>query len=221
MGKPTLKYHQVNAVIYEFIRRDLRLSPTHRLVVLEVLDHDYAIAGTGGKMKKGEAWPSQTRIAELLGISRRTVYTAVREAEKCGYWETRRFRAREQVILKYVIHYDEIMERVFGALEERGKDCSAVREELARASGKHLLTKLPNPTSPKQTPEPSAPASRTPGSVLDFGRSEVAEPERRSALKRRPLGLNQVIPEDEADFERYRQLKRAGPRPRHPLLGGE
>lgn len=205
MGKPTLKYHQLNAALYEFIRRDQRLNPTHRLVVMEVLDHDYAMAGTGGKMRKGEAWPSQTRIADQLGISRRTVYSAVREAERLGYWESRRIRAGQQVVLKYRIHYERIHEWMFEALEARGKDCSTVREEVARANGKDLLKKLPNPISQTKTTKPSASASRTRIPLLDLGEKS----EYRPAGKRLALGLTRIGPEDEEDFERYQKLKRA------------
>ena len=216
MGRPTLKYHQLNAALYEFIRRDQRLNSTHRLVVMEVLDHDYAKAGTGGKEKKGEAWPSQTRIAEHLGISRRTVYSALRAAERLGYWETRRIRTGQQFVLKYVIRYERIHEWMFEALEARGKDCSTVREELARADGKDLLKKLPNPISQIKTTKPSASASRTRIPLLDLGEKS----EYRPARKRLALGLTRIGPEDEEDFERYQKLKHAGARPRR-MLGGE
>jgi DNA-binding transcriptional MocR family regulator len=215
MGKPTLKYHQLNAALYEFIRRDQRLNPTHRLVVMEVLDHDFARPGTGGKMKKGEAWPSQNRIAGQLGISRRTVYSAVRAATRLGYWETRKIRTAKQVVLKYVIQYEQIHEWMFEALEARGKDCSTVREVLARANGKELLKKLPNPISQTKTTERSASASRTRIPLLDLGE----EPEHRPARRRLALGLTRIAPEDEEDFERYQKIKRAEPRLRRSMLG--
>ena len=147
MSKSVVKRNQLSAARFAFVRMDKRLLPGHRLVVMEILDHDFAVAGTGGALRKGEAWPTQQRLEGRLGISRRTIRTAERNARNLGYWRMKKI-PNGGGRWKFLINYPRINSWVLQRLEEEeGKDCSSLRKELAAESEKPVPTKLPKETS--------------------------------------------------------------------------
>jgi|GEM_PF-2902817 len=64
---------------------DNKLSPMARLLYAVLASHDWATRKGKGRRRKGVVWPSQERLAALLGCSTRTVRRCLAELERHGY----------------------------------------------------------------------------------------------------------------------------------------
>lgn len=186
MSKSVVKRNQLSAARFAFVRMDKRLLPGHRLVVMEILDHDFAVAGTGGKGRKEEAWPTQQRLEGRLGISRRTIRVAEKAAAELGYWKMEKFFKDGQGRWRFKFIYFQIDSWVLDRLEEEeGRDCSALREELAQEYGKPLPTKLSKRTSQKKSTKPAGRFSGDGGDARKLaspGSDLLEEPDRPAVL---------------------------------------
>jgi hypothetical protein len=76
------------------LRRDKSLTPSARLVGLEIYGHL--------NKSSRKAWPSQERLANLLGFNLRTVKRAIVELVKRGWMTVDRNRHYNQYILAFV-----------------------------------------------------------------------------------------------------------------------
>lgn len=83
---------QLAAMRFGFIRRDPRLTAHQRLIVMEVLDHDFLVDGK----RKEYAFPSLRGIARNLNFDLKTIRAAVHKARRMGYWDMVLFQKSEK-----------------------------------------------------------------------------------------------------------------------------
>jgi hypothetical protein len=74
------------------------LSPAARLVLMGLFAYDWKVNGK----RKGYVYPAQGALARYLGLSKRTVQTAVRELETEGYIRVDRGGGRNQTNRYYL-----------------------------------------------------------------------------------------------------------------------
>jgi len=185
-------------MLYTFIRRDTRLTLLQRSVVAEILDHDYSVKGAEGRGKKGQSWPTQVRLAALLGVERTKVGKAVRVAEELGYWRIESFRAHAGTRLRYVINYDQIREWAFEAHQdgrwqapdsEEGIEGECAHRKQPCVSTGHsplcpqdtLNSRILN--SRNQITEPAAPVSPKPSPSPSLSAVKEPEPEEEASSR--------------------------------------
>ncbi len=193
---------EISAARFEFVRRDLRLTGLQRLVVQDVLDHDFVIKGE----RRNRSYPTQTRLAKRLGVNRETVHDAIFKARELGYWELKELRTARDKRWKFDIHYDQInawtmemkardeserlaREHPDYAADDEPDDTlpgttAEPRRKLRRSLAESSGTNLPNPNSLRKTPEGKEKERQPPRGVdldewksPDFRRAYLAHPE--------------------------------------------
>jgi DNA-binding transcriptional ArsR family regulator len=98
-GAPQSKYFaRARLQAGDELRRDAKLSPAARLVGLEIFSYV--------NQASGEAFPSEATIARCLGITERTVRTAVKKLADAGRIKVRR-RGRNNVYSPVLIKHTQ------------------------------------------------------------------------------------------------------------------
>lgn len=83
---------QVEAAKHTMIRRRAELSVYARLILEELMSHDFLI----NRNRKGEVWCSQGTIAQNLGISRATINRHIKQViDSLFVKSVRRFRNKD------------------------------------------------------------------------------------------------------------------------------
>jgi biotin operon repressor len=123
------------------LRRDGKLSAAARLVGLEIFSYV--------NQASGEAFPSQATIARRLGITERTVRTAVKQLVDAGHINVRRRRGRNNLYSPAFIKQTQEKISAVGRPRSSGTpekfDADPGKKQQGTSEKNDPLTLLPNP----------------------------------------------------------------------------
>lgn len=138
---------EVRAKRFSFIRRDQRLHPTERLIVLEILDHDYGHSN-------GFSYPTQATLARMVGCALSKVQTAIKHARDLGYFSFNKMPKSHQFRIMYVINYAQIDAWVVAqdSVSYDDPDLSEVGIPTSHRLDPHLPQVGPPPATGQQAP---------------------------------------------------------------------
>jgi biotin operon repressor len=132
------------------LRHDGSLTATARLVGLEIFSFVSKVSGT--------AWPAEETIADRLGITARTVRTAIKQLKAAGYISVVR-RGRSNM---YFPMFIDLIEENFSGIEGGSSDTSPEKNGADTGKKQHAIPEKNDPltllSNPIRTPSSKAAA---------------------------------------------------------------
>jgi biotin operon repressor len=132
------------------LRHDGSLTATARLVGLEIFSFVNKVSGT--------AWPAEETIADRLGITARTVRTAIKQLKAAGYISVVR-RGRSNM---YFPMFIDLIEENFSGIEGGSSDTSPEKNGADTGKKQHAIPEKNDPltllSNPIRTPSSKAAA---------------------------------------------------------------
>jgi DNA-binding transcriptional ArsR family regulator len=149
------------------LRHDGSLTATARLVGLEIFSFVNKVSGT--------AWPAEETIADRLGITARTVRTAIKQLKAAGYISVVR-RGRSNM---YFPMFIDLIEENFSGIEGGSSDTSPEKNGADTGKKQHAIPEKNDPltllTSSKAAAEERKIAQRNKREDRQKAENEIAD----------------------------------------------